>query len=126
MQPPVLRDEDPPDDAVVVIRGGLHSLDAEKVIAVCEDSFDDFGFYGLSVFAAIDGDVEALCLALERFRSPGTIWVATCGRLRAAGFSLAATDASPHFDVVLPSLDRTTVDAVRACFEASDNPAKHR
>jgi hypothetical protein len=126
MQPPVLRDEDPPDDAVVVIRGGLHSLDAEKVIAVCEDSFDDFGFYGLSVFAAIDGDVEALCLALERFRSPGTIWVATCGRLRAAGFSLAATDASPHFDVVLPSLDRTTVDAVRACFEARDNPAKHR
>ena len=126
MPPPDLRDERPPDDAVVVIRGGLHSLDAEKVIAVCEDSFADFGFYGLSVFAAIDGDVEALCLALERFRSPGTIWVATCGRLRAAGFSLAATDASPHFDVVLPSLDRSTVDAVRACFEARDNPAKHR
>jgi len=123
---PVLRDEDPPDDAVVVIRGGLHSMDAEKVIAVCEDSFDDFGFYGLSVFAALDGDVEALCLALERFRSPGTIWVATCGRLRAAGFWLAATDAAPHFDVVLPSLDRSTVDAVRECFEARDNPAKHR
>ena len=126
MPPPDLRDERPPDDAVVVIRGGLHSLDAEKVIAVCEDSFADFGFYGLSVFAAIDGDVEALCLALERFRSPGTIGVATCGRLREAGLSLAATDASPHFDVVLPSLDRSTVDAVRACFEARDNPAKHR
>ena len=126
MQPPDLRGEEPPDDAVVVIRGGLHSLDAEKVIAVCEDSFDDFGFYGLSVFAALDGDVEALCLALERFRSPGTIWVATCGRLRAAGFSLAATDASPHFDVVLPALDRSTVDAVRACFEARNNPARHR
>ena len=86
-----MRDEKPPDDAVVVIRGGLHSLDREKVIAVWEDSFDDFGIYGLSVFAALDGDVEALCLALERFRNPGAIWVATCGRLRAAGFSLAAS-----------------------------------
>jgi hypothetical protein len=54
MEPPELRDEEPPDDAVVVIRGGLHSLDRKKVIAVCEDSFSDFGFYGLSVFAALD------------------------------------------------------------------------
>ncbi len=70
--------------------------------------------------------MESLCRSLERFRSPGTIWVASCGTLRAAGFTLAATDASPHFDVVLPSLDRSTVDAVRECFEARDNPAKHR
>ena len=126
MRPPELRDEQPPDDAVVVIRGGLHSLDIEKIIEVCEESFADFGFYGLSVFAALDGDVEALCSRLDRLRSPGTIWVASCGRLRAAGFELAATDDSPHFDVVLPSLDTGIVDSVRACFEARDNPAKHR
>ena len=126
MRPPELRDEDPPDDAVVVIRGGLHSLDAEKVIEVCLDSFADFGFYGLSVFAAPDGDVEGLCRRLERLRSPGTIWVARYGRLRAAGFTLAATDASPHFDVVLPSLAPDIVDAVRACFGARSNPARQR
>ena len=126
MQTPELRDDEPPDDAVVVIRGGLHSLDAEKVIQVCEDSFVDFGFYGLSVFAAFDGDVEALCLRLDRLRSPGTIWVASCGALRTAGFELAATEVAPHFDVVLPSLDSGIVDAVRACFEARDNPAKQR
>ena len=126
MHPPELRDEQPPDDAVVVIRGGLHSLDAEKVIEVCEDSFADFGFYGLSVFAALDGDVEALCRRLERLRSPGTIWVASCGMLRAAGFTLAATDASPHFDVVLPSLAPDIVEAVRVCFEARTNPARQR
>jgi hypothetical protein len=126
MRPPDLRDEDPPDDAVVVIRGGLHSLDAERVVEVCEDSFADFGFYGLSVFAALDGDVEGLCRRLERFRSPGTIWVASCGRLRASGFTLVATDASPHFDVVLPSLAPDIVEAVRACFEARANPAKDR
>ena len=126
MQTPELRDDEPPDDAVVVIRGGLHSLDAEKVIQVCEDSFVDFGFYGLSVFAAFDGDVEALCLRLDRLRSPGTIWVASCRALRTAGFELAATDAAPHFDVVLPSLDWGIIHAVRACFEARDNPAKQR
>ena len=126
MTAPELRDEEPPDDAVVVIRGGLHSLDVEKVIEVCEDSFVDFGFYGLSVFAALDGDVEALCLRLERLRSPGVVWVANCGTPRAAGFELAATDAAPHFDVVLPSLDRDIVNSVRACFEARDNPARKR
>jgi len=57
---------------------------------------------------------------------PGVVWVASCGTLRAAGFELAATDASPHFDVVLPSLDRDIVAAVRACFEARDNPARKR
>jgi hypothetical protein len=103
------RDEEPPDDAVVVIRGGLRSLDVEKVIELCEDSFVEFGFYGLSVFAAFDGDVEALCLRLDRLRSPGVVWVANCGALRAAGFELAATDASPHFDVVLASVDRDIV-----------------
>jgi hypothetical protein len=126
MRPPELRDEDPPDDAVVVIRGGLHSLDSERVIEACVDSFADFGYYGLSVFAALDGDVEALCLRLERFRSPGTIWVASCGTLRRAGFSLAATDASPHFDVVLPSIDALTIGVLQACFVATDNPAKKR
>ncbi len=114
----------PPDDAVVVIRGGLHSLDAEKVIQVCEDSFVDFGFYGLSVFAAFDGDAEALCLRLDRLRSPGTIWVANCGRLRAAGFELAATDAAPHFDVVLPSLDRGIVDAVAGLLRGPRQPGQ--
>jgi len=76
--------------------------------------------------AALDGDVEGLCQRLERLRSPGTIWVASCGRLRAAGFTLAATDASPHFDVVLPSLTPDIVESVRACFEARANPAKDR
>ena len=103
MRPPEMATSSRLNDTVVVVRGGPHSLDFDKVIEVCEDSFADFGFYRLLVFAALDGDVETLCLGLERPRSPGTIWVASCGRLRAEGFSLAATDASPHFDVVLAS-----------------------
>jgi hypothetical protein len=104
----------------------VSSLDTEKVIQVCEDSFVAFGFYGLSVFAAFDGDVEALCVRLERLRSPGTIWVARCGTLRGAGFTLVATDAAPHFDVVLPSIHALAIEALQVCFEAMDNPAKKR
>ncbi len=48
MRTPELRDEEPSDAAVVVILVGLHSLDIERIIEVCEESFADFGFYGLS------------------------------------------------------------------------------
>lgn len=124
--PPSLRDEQPPDDAAVVIRGGLHSLDVERVRETCLDSMADSGFYGLSVFAALDGDVRALCLRIERLRSPGIIWVAECGELRRRGLQLLPTDAAPHYDVVLPDLDPGTIEGVIACFESRPNPAKRR
>lgn len=124
MTAPILRDEVPPDDAVVVIRGGLHSLDPDRVRATAEDSFLDTGVYGISVFAAHDGDVRALCQQIGRLRSPGVIWVARCGDLRAAGFSLLATDASPHFDVVLPDLTVGRLAALVWCFESRPNPLK--
>jgi hypothetical protein len=120
----IVRDEEPPDDAAVVVRGGLHSLDVEKVREVCLDSMADSGFYGLSVFAALDGDVEALCRRIGRLRSPGTLWVAPCGLLRERGFRLLATDAEPHYDVVLPDVDTSTIVRVAACFEARPNPVK--
>jgi hypothetical protein len=73
----------------------------EKVRELCEDSLADSGFYGLSLFAALDSDVPGLCRSVPRLRSPGTIWVATCGELPQRGFGLLATDARPHFDIVL-------------------------
>ncbi len=124
MPEPKLRDEAPPDDAVVVIRGGLHSLDLDRVRATAEDSVVDLGVYGISVFAAHDGDVRALCQQIRRLQSPGVIWVARCGDLRSAGFSLLATDAAPHFDVVLPDLMVGTLTALVGCFESRPNPLK--
>ena len=123
---PEVRDEQPPDDAALVIRGGLHSFEPEKVRETCLDSMSDSGFYGVSVFAALDGDVAALCARIERLRSPGTIWVARCGDLRASGFDLLATDAAPHYDVVLPDLAESTIDRVITCFDPRPNPLKQR
>lgn len=77
-----------------------------------------------SVFAVLDGDVQRLCERVPRLRSPGTIWVATCHELRRRGFDLLATDARPHFDIVLPDLEPGTIEALVACFTAIENPAK--
>jgi len=53
-----LRGEEPPDSAVIVVRGGLNGLTNEKVRETCADSFAGFGFYRMSVFAAIDQSLE--------------------------------------------------------------------
>lgn len=121
---PDIRDEQPPDDAVVVIRGGLHSLDADRLHDTAEDAYADLGFYGVSVFAAYDGDVRALCERIARLRSPGVIWVARVGTLRAVGFELVPTDEEPHYDVVMPDLAGGTIAALIGCFEARPNPLK--
>jgi hypothetical protein len=122
--PPAVRDKETPEDAVPLVRGGLRSLDAEKVRELCEDSLVDVGFYGLSVFAALDGDLLALCRGVPRLSSPGVIWVARCGVLRSRGFVLVATDASPHFDVVLPDLAAGTIAEFVDSFTSMSNPAK--
>ena len=50
----VLRGEEPPDDAVVVIRGGEHGLAPETVIRTARRNFQAFGFLGVSVYLAVD------------------------------------------------------------------------
>lgn len=85
-----------------------------------------FRFYGLSVFAALDGDVPGLCRSVPRLRTPGTIWLAMCGELRRRGFRLLATDARPHFDIVLGDVAPGTIESLVACFTAMPNPTKQR
>ena len=55
MRPFALRSEEPPDDTVVVVRGGeMHS---DYVRRTAGQSFDEQGIYGVSVFLALDDDV---------------------------------------------------------------------
>jgi hypothetical protein len=53
-----LRGEPLPDDAVIVVRA--RTLDADRVRRTATASHEDFGFYGLSAFAALDTDVAGL------------------------------------------------------------------
>lgn len=120
----ILRDEVPPDDAVVVIRGGLHSLDPDRVRATAQDSFIEIGVYGVSVFRR----PRRRCAGAVRADQPSAESGGDLGRPvwrpPAAGFSLLATDASPHFDVVLPDLTVGTLAALVWCFESRPNPLK--
>lgn len=124
MRPLVLRHEEPPADAVVIIRGGL--LAHDSIVRTATTSFERHGFYGVSVFAAIGMTIEELVartpeLGADRYKR---LRRSTVGELRAAAFALLPTLDWPHFDIVLPDVDGQTLDRLAACFsEPFTNPA---
>lgn len=87
----VLRGEEPPADAVVVVLGGLNGLAIETVTRAASRSEKAFGFYGLSVSLAIGEHVEVLCRRLDSIRRYSQVRLSTVGRVRGAGFALLAT-----------------------------------
>ncbi len=120
-----LRGEEPPDDTVVVIRAGENGLTPETLRRTATAAHRESGFYGVSVFLALDVDVAELCASTDFLRRYSQIQESTAGRVRAAGFALLATEARPHFDVVLPDLDEQTLDRLRSCFDAlRPNPGR--
>lgn len=111
----VLRDEEPPEEAVVV-RGGRNGLADETIRRTATESFNESGFYGVSVFVALPDDLPRMCREMEHLRRYPVIQECPVGRLRSAGFALLATEADPHFDVVLPDLDGATLERLRGAF----------
>ena len=111
----VTRDEVPPDDTVIVVRGGLAAADSIRRTA--EVSHALYGFYGVSVFLAFQMTVEDLIrrtpeLSPERYKQLRTT---TVGRIRRASFELLASGEWPHYDIVLADLDNGTIERLRAC-----------
>ena len=120
-----LRGEEPPEDTIVVVRGGENGLTAQTVRRSATATHREFGFYGLSVFLALDLGVDELCASTDFLRRYSQIQESRAGRVRAAGFALLATDARPHFDIVLPDLDHETLDRLRSCFgDPRPNPGR--
>lgn len=118
MSPLVLRHEDPPADAAVIIRAGIMARDS--VVRAATTSFDNHGFYGVSVFAAIEMTIEELVartpeLSRDRYRQ---LRQSTVGKLRMAGYALLATLERPHFDIVLPDLEPATLARLDRCFSS--------
>ncbi len=118
-----LREEDPPEDAVAVVRGGaMHST---FVVRTASDAHDEFGIFSISVFLAMDESVETLCRREPYLARYGHIRLSTVDRLRAAGFALLPTLARPHYDVVLPDLTDATLSRLETCFDpAVPNPGR--
>lgn len=123
----VLRGDDPPAEAHVVIRGGEHGMSAATLRRTASRCFEEFGFYGVSVFVAIDTSVDDLCRAVDAVRRYGRIRRSAVGRLHSGGFPLIATGRRPHFDIVLPDLADETLDRLATCFDpAEPNPGRDR
>lgn len=123
MNPIVLRTEEPPEDTVVVIRGGEMTGDFVRRTATA--AHEELGIFAVSVFLTLDLPVEELC-ALEPFLVRyGKVRMSAVGRLRAGGFALIPTLDRPHYDIVLPDLADPTLLRLDGCFDATrKNPGR--
>lgn len=120
-----LRGEEPPDDAVVVIRGGANSLSAEAVTRSADRNMVAFGFLGISVFLADADHLAEVCGSIDELRRYGQIRRSVVARVTTAGFALLATGESPHYDIVLPDRSPGTLDRLVSCFgEPEPNPGR--
>ena len=124
-----LREEDPPDDTVVVLRGG--PIVAEKVLEHAQRearaySLGGLPLYSVSVSLAVDGwSVDRLLAGPLASRS--TYAVTTLGSLRAARFLALPTFASPHHDIVMESGGYDEASRLLRMFsESLPNPYKRR
>ncbi len=123
MRPIVVRDEEAPDDVVVVVRGG--EMNGDTVRRTATDAFDEFGIYTVSVFLALDATVDELCQDRPELQRYGKVRLTTAGRLRMLGFALVPTLDRPHYDVVLPDIADATLDRLELGFDRPiPNPAR--
>jgi hypothetical protein len=119
-----IRQEEPPDDAIVVVRAGVMAPD--RIAATASDAFEDFGMYAVSVEVAINKSAAELCRTSPRIGARyGKVRLSTFGRLRASGFAVLPTFEHPHFDIVLADVSDVTVARLDRCFdEPIPNPVR--
>jgi hypothetical protein len=121
-KPLPLRSDAPPDNATVVVRAGVMSI--ESATRAAERTFALYAVYGISVEAVIDTTVQEACRG-DRIASYRRVRLSTFGRVREAGFALLATFDHPHFTLVLADLSELTLARLDHCFdEPIPNPGR--
>jgi hypothetical protein len=120
----LLRAGPPPDDLLMVVRGGTRTLSDAHLTNQVGDCWQRHQFFGVSVFGAPGDDLVALSRAVRAIRIRPVVRVTRCGVLRSAGLEVMPTFPNPHhYSVVLPDASPTTFEAVRTCFGATEpNP----
>ena len=98
-----LRTEEPPDDTVLIVRGG--PMTAEKLLEHAQREQAVYSFRGAPLASisadATVGEWTVDRILRERLWSRSSYATATAGLLRQAGFELLPTFHAPHYDVVL-------------------------
>ncbi len=92
-----VRDEPPPDEATLMLRGNL--LTEAILVRTASDNYEVYGFYGVSMWAVVGPATPDSLLATKLARQE-VVAVFKAGDLRSAGLELRPTGASPHYDVV--------------------------
>ena len=114
-----IREELAPANAAVVIRGGPDTLSLLRSHARRLNRLyvlDGEDVFGVSVFVAQDeiGPASERSILGSKLRSYPMIYRTTVGQLTTLGFEVLATFTSPHFTVVMPTLDRVDDLATRS------------
>jgi hypothetical protein len=118
-----LRREDPPDDALIIIRAGIMERDA--VVRSATQCFEGYGVHGISVEAAVDERVDSACANSPPLRRYRHVRLSTVGRLHEAGFAFLPSFEHPHFTVVLPDVSELTLRRLDRTFDpAIPNPGR--
>lgn len=88
------------------------------------DCWEQYGFFGVSVFGAPGDDLVVLSRSTMAIRRRSQVRAARCCSLRAAGFEVVATFANPgHYSVVLRDATPEPFALLRSCFSSPvDNP----
>jgi hypothetical protein len=111
----LLRPEQVPQGATIVIRGGNDTHDklrrhAERTARAW--SLDGQPLLGISVFAVLDMPLEDLLR--QRFANFRSIYLPTAALLAGHGFELLPTGQRPHYTVRLRRADDPEVDLLLA------------
>jgi hypothetical protein len=113
-----VRDESPPDDAALVLRGNLLT---EAILATtAAENFEVYGYYAVSVWAEVGGATRDSLLATKLVKQE-VVAVFKAGDLRAAGLELRPTGASPHYDVVHTDVGQLVTKLIACPHEVIDN-----
>jgi hypothetical protein len=127
---PYLRDERPPDDATVVVRGGPDTL--AKLAAHASRTHDAYvldgePLWGISVYCALD-DVGPASLdgLLRRFASYRAIHLPRAGQLRSAGFRLLPSFGRPHYTIRLDGADTAALNRLLGALGPVEANKYHR
>jgi hypothetical protein len=122
--PSFLRPGPPPDDLLMVVRGGTRTLSDAHLTNQVGDCWERYQFFGVSVFGVPGDDLVALSRAVRAIRIRPVIRVTRCGALRSAGFEVMPAFPNPfHSSVVRPMPRRRRLSS---CVTASGRPSRIR
>ena len=115
-----IRSEAPLPGHAIVVRGGI--MQRDSIETAIQTSFDEFGLYGLSVFAHATWSARQIWEQTPELARYRRVRTSTVAQVLACGVELLPTWEAPHYDVALPGpLDLDMWEALDHAFNSPTN-----